>query len=187
MKNSRFSLIICRINITFSISALSDLVTAPNSFDEDLPDISTSAGSQSEVVTNGDTKAPDGRTLDNEVAKSYSVPINVTIEKDGADSALSFDIILNNGDIQISKIYHYVEKEQVNTKTTEQTYSQRTMYTGPPYGNLDEDLQRLVEDYLRERGISTTLAQWVPEYIDFKEQKEYMQWLCGSKITSCMV
>jgi complement component 1 Q subcomponent-binding protein len=51
------------------------------------------------------------------------------------------------------------------------------MYAGPPFGNLDEDLQVLFERYLDERGINTSLALFVPDYIDFKEQKEYLSWL----------
>lgn len=35
----------------------------------------------------------------------------------------------------------------------------------------------MLERYLEERGINTALALWVPEYIDFKEQREYLDWL----------
>jgi len=42
---------------------------------------------------------------------------------------------------------------------------------------LDEDLQLLLERYLDERGINTALALFVPDYVDFKEQREYLSWL----------
>ena len=42
-----------------------------------------------------------------------------------------------------------------------------------------QDLQVLLERYLEERGINTALALWVPEYIDFKEQREYLDWLAS--------
>jgi complement component 1 Q subcomponent-binding protein len=51
------------------------------------------------------------------------------------------------------------------------------LYTGPPFNNLDEDLQILLEKYLEERGINTRLALFIPDYIDHKEQKEYIRWL----------
>jgi complement component 1 Q subcomponent-binding protein len=51
------------------------------------------------------------------------------------------------------------------------------MYSGPPFPQLDEDLQVLLESYLAERGVDTELAIFIPEYIDVKEQKEYLGWL----------
>lgn len=38
-------------------------------------------------------------------------------------------------------------------------------------------MQALLENYLNERGIDTQLAMFIPEYIDVKEQKEYLRWL----------
>jgi complement component 1 Q subcomponent-binding protein len=52
---------------------------------------------------------------------------------------------------------------------------------GPPFNNLDEDLQILLEKYLEERGINTRLALFIPDYIDHKEQKEYIKWLNNIK------
>lgn len=34
-----------------------------------------------------------------------------------------------------------------------------------------------MEQYLDERGINTNLAVFIPDYIDVKEQKEYLAWL----------
>lgn len=172
-------------------------MTVPDDYFQDLPmhDIdvlhdSQASGTQTNNATKqGGKKAPehgvaptDGKDLmDNEGAKSYPVPINIIIEKEGVDDTLAFDVFADDGDIQISRIYYYSKKERANVKTVKHDYTCMTAYTGPVYGNLDEDLQRLMENYLRERGINTTLAQWVPEYIDFKEQREYMKWLSGKK------
>ena len=41
---------------------------------------------------------------------------------------------------------------------------------------LDVD-RMLLERYLDERGVNTALAIFVPDYIDMKEQKEYVRWL----------
>lgn len=57
----------------------------------------------------------------------------------------------------------------------------RALYTGPPFNNLDEDLQILLEKYLEERGVNTRLALFIPDYIDHKEQKEYVKWLNSVK------
>lgn len=55
------------------------------------------------------------------------------------------------------------------------------LYTGPPFQQLDEDVQSLFEQYLDARGINTALALFVPDYIDVKEQKEYTAWLSRVK------
>ena len=52
-----------------------------------------------------------------------------------------------------------------------------TAYTGPPFQQLDEEVQSLMESYLDVRGVNTALALFVPEYIDVKEQREYLGWL----------
>jgi complement component 1 Q subcomponent-binding protein len=60
--------------------------------------------------------------------------------------------------------------------------SQRSnQYSGPPFEQLDEDLQSMLDDYLGVRGISSNLANLVPDYVDVKEQKEYLGWLSRVK------
>jgi complement component 1 Q subcomponent-binding protein, mitochondrial len=54
-------------------------------------------------------------------------------------------------------------------------------YPGPAFGTLDEDLQILMERYLEERGITQALAVFAPDYMDVKEQKEYVRWLTSVK------
>jgi hypothetical protein len=44
----------------------------------------------------------------------------------------------------------------------------------------------LLERFLEERGINTQMALFIPEYIDLKEQKEYIGWL-NSKWTAAHV
>ena len=60
-------------------------------------------------------------------------------------------------------------------------YNTSNLQQGPPFSNLDEDLQILLEKYLEERGINTRLALFIPDYIDHKEQKEYIKWLNSVK------
>ena len=51
------------------------------------------------------------------------------------------------------------------------------LYTGPPFQQLDEEVQGMLEQYLDVRGINTALALFIPDYIDVKEQREYLGWL----------
>ncbi len=84
--------------------------------------------------------------------------------------------------IVIDNVYYFPNPELADAKSAEKDWQKRGMYTGPPFGNLDEDLQVLLERYLDERGVNTHLALFVPDYIDFKEQREYLRWL-SSKLS----
>ena len=107
---------------------------------------------------------------------SFPARLNVNIEKAGK-GVLQLEAMAQDGEIMIENIYYYEQPELADAKTAELDWSRRNLYTGPPFGNLDEDLQVLLERYLDERGVNTALALWIPEYIDWKEQKEYLTWL----------
>lgn len=121
--------------------------------------------------------SPSGEPGDEE--PSFPARVNVTIQKAGK-GAMQIETIAQDGDIVIENVYYFPKAEQADAKTAEVDWSRRNLYTGPPFGNLDEDLQVLLEKYLDERGVNTALALWVPEYIDFKEQKEYLSWLSST-------
>jgi complement component 1 Q subcomponent-binding protein len=44
---------------------------------------------------------------------------------------------------------------------------------------LDEELQDLLYSYVQEWGVNEELALFVVDYIELKEQKDYMKWLGG--------
>ena len=99
------------------------------------------------------------------------------IEKAEKPGAVQIETIAQDGEIVVENVYYFNKAELADAKTADLDWSRRNLYTGPPFGNLDEDLQILLEKYLDERGVNTALALWVPEYIDFKEQREYLSWL----------
>ena len=102
--------------------------------------------------------------------------MSITIERPGK-GALALEAIAQDGLMMIDNVHYYKDARLVEPKTSEQETASAKSYTGPPFGNLDEDLQVLFEKYLDERGVNTTMALFVPEYIDFKEQREYLGWL----------
>mmetsp|Transcript_26111 Transcript_26111/g.34300 ORF Transcript_26111/g.34300 Transcript_26111/m.34300 type:complete len:254 (-) Transcript_26111:191-952(-) len=51
------------------------------------------------------------------------------------------------------------------------------LYEGPEFDELDPSLQEAFIQYLEERGINSNLGAWVVMYADYKEQREYMNWL----------
>jgi complement component 1 Q subcomponent-binding protein, mitochondrial len=109
----------------------------------------------------------------------FPARLTITIEKPGVKGAIQVESVAQDGMIAIENVYYYRDRKLAEAKTVEDDWTRRALYTGPPYGNLDQDLQALLEKYLDERGINTALALWVPEYIDYKEQREYVKWLAG--------
>ena len=164
----------------------------------DVPESTQSGGAQSKgTINQGRSKggnfnvAPEDRVapadrpelMDDESPESeegqepsFPARVNVTIEKAGK-GAMQIETIAQDGMIVIENVYYYQNADLADAKTAELDYSKKSLYLGPPFGNLDEDLQVLLERYLDERGINTSLALMVPDYIDFKEQREYLNWL----------
>lgn len=129
---------------------------------------------------------------DEQQEPSFPAHLNITIERPDK-GALQFEAIAQDGLIVIEQVYYYKDSSRLVDVTTSMDLKDASKaedasttsepkgdpYTGPPFGNLDEDLQVLFEKYLEERGINTQLALFVPEYIDYKEQREYLSWLSG--------
>ena len=107
---------------------------------------------------------------------SFPAHLSVSIERP-SKGAMQIEAIAQDGLIAIDSVYYYKDAKHLEPKNSEQEAQAARLYTGPPFTNLDEDLQVLFEKFLDERGINTTMALWVPEYIDYKEQKEYINWL----------
>ena len=116
---------------------------------------------------------------------SFPARLNVSIEKPTGGS-LQVEITAQDGEIVIDNVYYYGYPKLADPASAELDWTRRNLYEGPPFGNLDEELQVLLERYLDERGINTALALWVPEYIDFKEQREYLGWLSSMFLSSSL-
>jgi complement component 1 Q subcomponent-binding protein len=114
--------------------------------------------------------------------QGFPAHASIRIERPGK-GALAIEATAQDGDFLIEDLYYFPSADLADPATAEKDWSRRTLYTGPPFNNLDEDLQILLEKYLEERGINTRLALFIPDYIDHKEQKEYIRWL-NSKSTS---
>jgi complement component 1 Q subcomponent-binding protein len=108
--------------------------------------------------------------------QGFPAHVSIRIERPGK-GALAIEATAQDGDFLIEDLYYFPSADLADPATAEKDWSRRTLYTGPPFNNLDEDLQILLEKYLEERGINTRLALFVPDYIDHKEQKEYIKWL----------
>lgn len=52
-----------------------------------------------------------------------------------------------------------------------------SLYFGPNFADLELDVQEKLYDYLAERKIDDELAQFITQYADLKEQREYLSFL----------
>jgi complement component 1 Q subcomponent-binding protein, mitochondrial len=102
--------------------------------------------------------------------------VHVTISKPGK-GAIQIVTNAQDGIIVIENVYYYPKAEIAEAETPETDFARANIYAGPPFQNLDPELQSMLERYLDERGINEQLAAFVPDYVDHKEQREYVQWL----------
>lgn len=114
--------------------------------------------------------------FDEDPQQGFPAHVSIRINRKGK-GALAIEATAQDGDFLIEDLWHFPSSELADPATAEKDWARRTLYTGPPFDNLDEDLQVLMERYLEERGINTRMALFIPDYIDHKEQKEYIRWL----------
>ncbi|GAB7337486.1 hypothetical protein MBLNU457_g2816t1 [Dothideomycetes sp. NU457] len=191
-----------KIRVVFSLADFNQPPDAESSeddalYDEDMPEEGQSGGGNTKGAINQgrvkggnfqiapeDDIAPADRDEfrnDNEVqGGSFPARVYVHVTRQGK-GALTISCIADGGELEIEDVSAYTKPELADAKTAENEFAGRNLYTGPPYGDLDEHLQELLESYLEERGINTAMAVFIPAYIDMKEQKEYVRWLGNMK------
>ncbi|ORX62078.1 mitochondrial glyco protein, partial [Hesseltinella vesiculosa] len=107
---------------------------------------------------------------------SFPVRASVTIEKPG-QGAVTIDTVAQDGEMSVESVMFYKDAKLAKDASAESDWQRRGLYIGPQFAELDEGLQTMFVTYLEERGINAALATFLPDYIEFKEQKEYTQWL----------
>lgn len=92
---------------------------------------------------------------------AYEVDLKITITKPTA-GAVQISAAAADGIIAIVDVQFFSEAELANALTHEDERKQAKVYKGPPFHNLDQDLQSLLEQYVDERGINQLVAGFVP-------------------------
>jgi complement component 1 Q subcomponent-binding protein len=126
-----------------------------------------------------DRVSPADREMDgmeSEAGTDFPARVNVTIEKPGG-GALLVQTVVQNGYFQIEDLSYFAKPDLAHAQTAEKDWARQALYAGPPFENLDEALQGMLDRYLEDRGIHSELATMIPDYIQVKEQKEYVSWL----------
>lgn len=107
---------------------------------------------------------------------SYPMNLLITITKPG-DKAIVVRAIARDGTIVTEHINYYPKTNLIDPANPQDATEADSLYAGPPFENLDTDLQMMFENYLEERGVNAELANMIVEYVDWKEQREYVDWL----------
>ncbi|EXJ88829.1 hypothetical protein A1O3_01893 [Capronia epimyces CBS 606.96] len=126
-------------------------------------------------ISPADRGESDEANLDNALP-AYPIHLTITITKP-SQRALEIRAVAAEGAIEIETISFFPNESLLEAQTPKDAQEARSLYAGPPISNLDPELQAMLDKYLEERGIDAQLASFLPEYVDYKEQREYVKWL----------
>lgn len=162
-----------RITVTFSIADIANMENSMSEEDYALGD--EELDSQGRPGQEGGEEDVDGQG-----EPPMSVNLNIVVEKPGK-GCINMEAVAQDGAIMVENVSFYHDPAVAHSSNADAVHKSRDVWPGPPFGTLDEDLQLLLEQFLEERGVNSALAVFVPEYMDVKEQREYLQWLSNVK------
>lgn len=122
----------------------------------------------------------DEANLDDNSLPAYPIHLTITITKP-SQRAIEIRAVAAEGAIEIETISFFPKESLLEAQSPAEAQEARSLYAGPPISNLDPELQAMLDKYLEERGIDAQLASFLPEYVDYKEQREYVKWLDGKR------
>ncbi|KAG0658223.1 Mitochondrial acidic protein mam33 [Rhodotorula mucilaginosa] len=155
-----------QIRLIFSISDLDAEQDLPEAFQDEEAADAGSGGLGDEAVGASET--------------SFPLETSITITKPSG-GAMTIDAIAQDGLFTINNIAFYPDADLALGMSSEDDWKRQGLYMGPAFDNLDEGVQSEFETYLEERGVNSALALFIPDLAEWKEQKEYVRWLEGTK------
>ncbi|TFK38196.1 mitochondrial glyco protein [Crucibulum laeve] len=120
-----------------------------------------------------ETENDDGE----EALNVYPIRASLSLTKTTGPGALNVDMICQEGHFIVENISFYNDAKLGTDLTAEADWKRRGLYIGPQFDTLDVAVQEEFEKYLQERGVNETVALFIPEYAEWKEQQEYVKWL----------
>jgi complement component 1 Q subcomponent-binding protein, mitochondrial len=167
-----------RVKITFTIEDIKNSFDEESAFNEDLDP--EDAPPPTESSTDHQAGSEENVEEDSAFNQPFAARLNINITKDNKPGALVVEALAQNNEIEVSDLFFFPDAKLVDPDNFDGQRRRERVYPGPTFQNLDEDLQRLVEDLIADRGVNEAMATFVADYIDWKEQNEYVKWL-GSK------
>lgn len=109
--------------------------------------------------------------------------VNVVVVKEADKSAVSIELLMNlsEGAFYVDSVTPFPTADAAMNESAEAEVKRELVYHGPPFSNLDEELQETLEAYLESRGITEELATFVGGFSEYKENQEYIKWLKDMK------
>ncbi|KAF9183068.1 Mitochondrial acidic protein mam33 [Haplosporangium sp. Z 767] len=162
------------IKVVFSVSDINSAEDEDElDLEDDLEDDNQQQPNQSLSASGDDEKEEEGDDLE---SLTFPVRCLITISKPNAGS-IAIDTIAQDGAFVVESISNIKDSAIATASTAEADWEKRGLYSGPPFAELDEDLQIAFEKFLEERQIDGDLANFVPNYVFHKDQIEYTRWL----------
>ncbi|KAJ3190464.1 Mitochondrial acidic protein mam33 [Gaertneriomyces sp. JEL0708] len=127
-------------------------------------------------------EAQEFEDIPDENSGDRALPVNMSViieKKSGsADSgALDLSVTAQDSSFFIESVAYSPSSSLAVDQTSEGDWQRRGRYGGPVFNDLDESLQDLFHSFLEERGFDESLAAFIPQYVEYKEQQEYVNWL----------
>ncbi|CAO1625061.1 unnamed protein product [Parajaminaea phylloscopi] len=137
------------------------------------------AGMEEDGFDDDDAAGPNGSSANSEGGEDDepALPVRCAITITKPNGALTIDAQSEHGQFRIENISFYKDANLASELTAEADWKRRGLYIGPQFPTLDDSLQEQFQAFLEERGIDDDLALFVPMFAEYKEQKEYCNWL----------
>lgn len=123
----------------------------------------------------------EGENAEDQPLHSYPTRASFSITKANVKGSINIDTMCQEGAFVIDNMSYYPDAQLGTELTAEADWKRRGLYIGPQFDTLDVSVQEEIEKWVQERGINDSLAMFIPEYSEFKEQKEYVRWLVNVK------
>lgn len=133
-----------------------------------------------------ETAAQEGENANEDDYDSLSdnfANVNVIVVKNADQSSISLELLMNlqEGSFYVDSVTPFKTAQEALDQSADAEVKRELVYHGPPFSNLDEELQESLEVYLESRGVTEELASFIGAYSEFKENQEYVQWLGNMK------
>ncbi|KAJ2720357.1 Mitochondrial acidic protein mam33 [Coemansia sp. Benny D115] len=151
------------ITVSFDVSEILNI-------DDPIADISVyRENAEGEAVKEAEKNSED-------TPEDFPIFFTATFAKPGAP-VLHMELECEEGEIGVDHMKFLPDEESAVSNTLEKDWVRKSVYAGPVYGQLSDDLKENIDEFLAERNIDTALTLFMQDYIEFKEQGEYLNWL----------
>lgn len=121
----------------------------------------------------------NGEAIEDAVEPAY-ITSSLLVTKAAAKKAVLVDLAAQPDGFEVTNVAVY-ERTLAEKLGAEGDWARRSHYMGPQFDTLDSAVQDAFHAFLRERGVDEALAGFVVAYSEYKEQKDYVDWLSGLK------